>query len=101
MTTYRVYKCSDGSGSEYCGEFDTLAEAQAHAEREPMGLPESEYGTARAAGHGAVMTAPGPGVESEEPISWHGEEGWHGVFEVLDPFDDLGSIDFDSAGNNQ
>lgn len=38
--------------------------------------------TARKAGHVAGMQAPTGGFEDQEPMSWHGEEGWHCVVEV-------------------
>jgi hypothetical protein len=78
---YRVYKAPDGCDVSFCGEFATLAEAQAHALTEPAGLERSLWETARAAGHCAGMTAPGGGDESDEPLSWHGNE--HCVVEVV------------------
>jgi hypothetical protein len=81
-TAYRVYEAADGCDPIFCGEFETLAEAQSVAESEPGGLSRSDWDTARTAGHCAGMTAPGGGVEDDEPVSWHGESGWHCVVAV-------------------
>ena len=72
-TAYRVYDAAEGCDLIFCGEYDTLAEAQSIAAAEPAGLGQSLWDTARAAGHCAGMTAPEGGDESDEPISWHGE----------------------------
>ena len=83
MTTkYRVYRAPEGCDSSFCGEYDTLAEAQQAAETEPAGLERSLWDTARAAGHCGGLTAPSGGVEDDEPISWHGASGWHCVVRV-------------------
>lgn len=81
-TAYRVYYAPEGNDPAFCGEYATLAEAQAAAEKEPDGLPQSMWQTAHKAGHCAGMTAPEGGVEGENPISWHGGEGWHCVCAV-------------------
>lgn len=77
---YRVYEAADGSSPVYCGEFATLAEAKAAAEQEPGGVEESVWATMIAAGDDR---APNPaGIEDDEPLSWHGEQGWHCVVPV-------------------
>lgn len=81
-TAYRVYEAAEGSDLVYCGEYETLTEAQSVAEREPGGLSRSDWETARNAGHCAGMTAPSGGVEADEPVSWHGESGAHCVVAV-------------------
>lgn len=81
-TAWRVYCCPDGCCASYCGEYDTQEEAEAIAESEPVGLEESLWATARAAGHCAGMTAPGDG-EEDEPLSWHGAAGYHCVVKVI------------------
>lgn len=80
-TAWRVYCCPDGCCASYCGEYDTQEEAEEIAESEPIGLEESMWATARAAGHCAGMTAPGDG-EEDEPESWHGAAGYHCVVKV-------------------
>jgi hypothetical protein len=85
MTTvvrYRVYEAAEGCDPIFCGEYDSLEDAQDAAESEPGGLPKAMWDTARAAGHCAGMTAPGGGEEDEAPISWHGTAGWHCVVGV-------------------
>lgn len=80
ITRYRVYEAADGSGLVYCGEFATVTEAEAAAEKEPGGVEESVWSTMVAAHDDR---APDPkGIESDEPLSWHGQEGWHCVVEV-------------------
>jgi hypothetical protein len=82
MTTAdRVYEAPEGCDPSFCGEYDTLADAQAAAVTEPAGLEKSLWDTARAAGHCAGMSAP-EGGEEGEPISWHGASGWHCVVPV-------------------
>lgn len=73
MNCYRIYDAPEGCDQIFCGEYDTLAEAQEAADGEPGGLPRSMWDTARAAGHCGGLTAPDGGTEDEEPISWHGE----------------------------
>lgn len=80
--TYRVYLAEDGSDLIYCGERDTLAEAQSLAATEPAGLEKALWDTARAAGHCAGFRAPEGGEEDDEPMSWHGQHGWHCVVRV-------------------
>ena len=82
-TAYRVIHAPEGSDPSYCGEFDSLTDAQAYAATEPDGLESSLHDTARAAGHCAGMHAPDTaGDESPEAISWHGSDGWHCVCRV-------------------
>lgn len=89
VTRYRVYEAPDGGDPSYCGEFDSLEEAEEYANTEPTGLVKALWDTARAAGHCAGMTAPpGGGIEEDEPLSWHGEQGWHCVVEVTYPAKD-------------
>ena len=80
-TTYRVYNAPDGCDISYCGEFSTLGAAQAAAEREPAGLQQSEWDTARAAGHCGGQYAP-ESAEESAPISWHGSTGAYCVVGV-------------------
>lgn len=82
-TAYRIYDAPEGSDLSFCGERDTLEEAQQFAETGPVGLERSLWDTVRVAGHFAGMTAPDGGDEDEEPISWHGASGWHCVVRVL------------------
>lgn len=81
-TRYRVLKCVDGSAEEFCGEFGALAEAQAHADKSPDGLPRWQWESARAAGDGCAPDA--DGEEADDATSWHGS-GWFGVFAVTYP----------------
>lgn len=81
-TAWRVYCCPDGCCASYCGEYDTQEEAEAIAESEPIGLEESLWATARAAGHCAGLTAPDPDGEEDDPQSWHGAAGYHCVLKV-------------------
>jgi len=83
-TRYRVYEAPDGSDDAYCGEYDTLEEAQAAAEAEPAGLPRSMWDSAYACGShmGGLYPPPRDGVEDVEPRSWHGDSGWHCVVGV-------------------
>ena len=84
-TSYRVYHAPDGCDVSFCGEFASLAEAVAVAGQEPGGLPRDQWDTARAAGHCDGMYAPEGGVEDDEPLSWHGPEGYHCVSRVTYP----------------
>jgi hypothetical protein len=81
MTKYRVYYSPEGSDSQYCGEFESLDEAQEAAESEPDGLEQCLWDTARAAGHCGGLSAPDAGEEGE-PLSWHGTDGWYCVIAV-------------------
>lgn len=82
-TAYRVYHAPEGSAPSFCGEFSSLVEAEAHAEKEPRGLASSLWDTARAAGHCGGLSAPDTdGEEDDEPESWHGSAGHHCVTRV-------------------
>ena len=73
-TKYRVYKCPDGCDISYCGEFDSLEDAKDFADGSPSGLAKCLWDTYRAAGGMHASDAPDKrGVESDEPLSWHGE----------------------------
>jgi hypothetical protein len=86
ITAYRVYRAEDASDPAFCAEYDTRAEAQECAEREPDGLEKSMWETARAAGHVGGQVAPdAAGIEADEPVSWHGAAGWHCVVAVQYP----------------
>ncbi len=82
MVKFRVYKNADGCGLEFCGEYDSLGEAVTVAEKEPNGLPEFLWATARAAGRCYGFAAPDSRGEESEPLSWHGVEGFHCVVRV-------------------
>lgn len=80
-SAYRVYCAPDGCDPSYCGEYETLDEAQEAADKEPAGTPRANWETMRAAG-GANDAPPSAGTEDEEPESWHGPQGWHYVVRV-------------------
>jgi len=82
MKKYEVYYAPDGATQQYCGEFDSYEEAAEAAEQEPEGLTESLWETARAAGHVGGMYAPSGGDEDDEPLSWHGADGFYCVIGV-------------------
>jgi hypothetical protein len=85
-TKYRVYHAPDGCTPSFCGEYGTRSAAERAAKRQPVGLPQDLWETARAAGHVYGMTAPDTGgVEADEPIGWYGKEGWHCVVAVAYP----------------
>lgn len=78
MYRYRIYFAPAGSDLEFLGEFRTLESAIKKANsascRLTVGLPASDWETARAAGQVAGMTAPDiRGEEEEEPIEWIGD----------------------------
>ena len=75
MTTkYRLYCQPEGSIASYCGEFETRALAASAADRQPRGLSEDQWDTARRAGHCGGLTAPdSAGQEDDEPLLWVGE----------------------------
>lgn len=79
-TGYHVYYAPDGSGETYLGLADTLRDAYRlaaeHHRGEALGLEESMYGTARAAGHVAGYSAPDE-PEEREPVAWFGAGGWY------------------------
>jgi hypothetical protein len=81
MTKYRVYNAPDGCDIAFCGEYDTYDQAVAVAEREPSGTPKCLWATGLAA-NDARLSGPEGGEEQDEPISWHGANGWHCVCEV-------------------
>lgn len=74
-TKYRVYKAEVGSDIAFCGEYDTYERAVEIAGKEPRGLEQSLWDTARAAGHCGGQTAPDSDGEEDEPKSWHGASG--------------------------
>lgn len=84
MTTrYRVYEAREGCDPEFCGECDTLEDAVELAESEPGGVPKYQWATMRAAGGMADTSPDVDGQEDEEPMSWHGQEGWHCIVRVM------------------
>jgi len=79
---YRVHLAREGEGIIYCGDYPDYEQAVAVAESEPDGLPEFCWDNARNAGHQAGMEAPPPGREDDDPISWHGKDGYYCVVVV-------------------
>lgn len=85
MTTtskWRVYRAPEGGTADFCGEFDTRAEALAHANTSPDGTPQSDWETHKAARDG-VPVPECTGKEEDEAESWHGVDGWHCVVRVV------------------
>ncbi len=76
--TYHVFRAADGCGEQYLGSTTSIREAKRMAAQHARGargdLPESLYGTARAAGHCAGISAP-PKVG--EAVEWFGKGGWY------------------------
>lgn len=76
LAVFGVYFIEDGCDEAFAGEFETLADAQAHAETSPPYLYRSEYGTARAAGALGPHTLTAPDYTGcGEAISYHGDYG--------------------------
>lgn len=70
---YNVYRLEDGEDPVFLGEATTLAKAKAIAAKRDRnaGLPKSLYGTARAAGHVAGMSAPdGDELNGQNDVVW-------------------------------
>ena len=76
LVGYNVYEAPDGCAETYLGQVTSLRAARSLAAR-GGGLEESLYGTARAAGHCAGMSAPDKTGEVGEPVAWFGRDGWH------------------------
>jgi len=74
LVGYNVYYAADGCGEVYLGFARNIKAARAMVGN--GGLPESEYGTARVAGHCGGMQAPDKSGEGEEAWEWFGEDGF-------------------------
>jgi len=81
LTGFNVYHAPDGCAEEYIGHAGTLREAQNMAGR--RGLPESEYDTARTAGHCGGMLAPDKTGEGEV-WEWCGRDGFTAIVPVFE-----------------
>lgn len=69
---YNVYRLPDGCTEEFAGFVETQEQAEQLAKRGKT-LPQSLYGTARAAGHCAGLYAPDKSGEDTEPTEWWGD----------------------------
>lgn len=65
---YNVYRAADGCDEEYFGFASSLRTARIMCRG--SALPRSEYGTARAAGHCAGLSAPDKSREIEDHYTW-------------------------------
>ncbi len=100
MTTikWRVYEAPEGGGQAFCGEFDTVTAARAHAETEPDGLWDYQWATARAAGScDGLQAPPEDGIEDDEAESWHGQTGRFCVVRTVYPAIEAPSVDMVSG----
>ena len=77
---YRVYEAPDGCDEGFVGEYATCEQAVLVAEQERTGTPRADWNMHRAANDD--VDTPDGGIEDDEPISWHGENGWHCVVRV-------------------
>ena len=77
---YNVYYAPDGCCETFLGCVDTLEEA--YALEGASGLAESDYGTARAAGHCNGISAPDKAHEEDEPEEWFGADGYYCAVKV-------------------
>jgi hypothetical protein len=75
---YRLYRAAEGECLCYCGEWDTVGYALAMAKREPLGLPESEWESTRAAGGLRQWDAPDKAGDEDDSYEW-----WDGDYCVL------------------
>ena len=67
---WNVYRIADGCALEYYGRANTLSDAKQLSKG--RSLPQSDWDTAKAAGHCGGISAPG-GVEEDEPSHWWGD----------------------------
>lgn len=69
---FNVYHAPEGCAEVFLGFAKNLREAQSLVGK--GGLAQSDYGTARAAGHCAGMHAPDKSGEGKEPWEWLGDD---------------------------